>query len=108
MSEQSALSQNPQELDHTGTFDDLLAEVAMTYPLAGWLGSAAGLVPTLFALAALALIAAGFAVSLWPAADPDVVRHEHADLASNHPHLKGQEQTHAHVFVIDDLHARWP
>ena len=34
MSEQSALSQNPQELDHTGTFDDLLAEVAMTYPLA--------------------------------------------------------------------------
>jgi len=36
MSEQSALSQNPQELDHTGTFDDLLAEVAMTYPLAGY------------------------------------------------------------------------
>jgi len=36
MSEQSALSQNPQELDHTGTFDDLLAEVAMTYPLAAY------------------------------------------------------------------------
>jgi hypothetical protein len=36
MSEQSALSQNPQGLDHTGTFDDLLAEVAMTYPLAGY------------------------------------------------------------------------
>jgi hypothetical protein len=36
MSEQSTLTKDPQELDHTGTFDDLLAEVAMTYPLAGY------------------------------------------------------------------------
>jgi hypothetical protein len=36
MSEQSTLPKDPQELDHTGTFDDLLAEVAMTYPLAGY------------------------------------------------------------------------
>jgi hypothetical protein len=36
MSEQSTLSRDPQELDHTGTFDDLLAEVAMTYPLAAY------------------------------------------------------------------------
>ena len=34
MSDQSTLTKDPQELDHTGTFDDLLAEVAMTYPLA--------------------------------------------------------------------------
>jgi hypothetical protein len=34
MSEHPMLTQDPQELDHTGTFDDLLAEVAMTYPLA--------------------------------------------------------------------------
>ena len=34
MSEQSTLTDDPQGLDHTGTFDDLLAEVAMTYPLA--------------------------------------------------------------------------
>ena len=34
MAEQRTLTQDPQELDHTGTFDDLLAEVAMTYPLA--------------------------------------------------------------------------
>jgi hypothetical protein len=27
-------TQDPQELDHNGTFDDLLAEVALTYPLA--------------------------------------------------------------------------
>jgi hypothetical protein len=36
VSEQRTLPTNPQELDHTGTFDDLLAEVAMTYPLAGY------------------------------------------------------------------------
>jgi hypothetical protein len=37
MTEQrSTLPKDPQELDHTGTFDDLLAEVAMTYPLAGY------------------------------------------------------------------------
>lgn len=34
MSEHPTLTRDPQELDHTGTFDDLLAEVAMTYPLA--------------------------------------------------------------------------
>jgi hypothetical protein len=39
--EQSTLSKDPQELDHTGTFDDLLAEVAMTYPLAGYTAAAA-------------------------------------------------------------------
>jgi hypothetical protein len=34
MGEHPPLELDPQELDHTGTFDDLLAEVAMTYPLA--------------------------------------------------------------------------
>ena len=36
MSEQSTLRKDPQELDRNGTYDDLLAEVAMTYPLAGY------------------------------------------------------------------------
>jgi hypothetical protein len=34
--EQTTLDRDPQELDHNGTLDDLLAEVAMTYPLAGY------------------------------------------------------------------------
>jgi hypothetical protein len=34
MSEQNTLTDDQRELEHTGTFDDLLAEVAMTYPLA--------------------------------------------------------------------------
>jgi hypothetical protein len=33
---QKTLETEPQELDHNGTLDDLLAEVAMTYPLAGY------------------------------------------------------------------------
>jgi hypothetical protein len=40
MSQHSTLPREPQELDHTGTFDDLLAEVAMTYPLAGYTAAA--------------------------------------------------------------------
>jgi hypothetical protein len=39
MSEQSTLPKDPQQLDHTGTFDDLLAEVAMTYPLAPYVAA---------------------------------------------------------------------
>jgi hypothetical protein len=42
MGDHPTLTTDPQELDHTGTFDDLLAEVAMTYPLAP---SAAGVEP---------------------------------------------------------------
>jgi hypothetical protein len=33
---QTILERDEQELEHTGTLDDLLAEVAMTYPLAGF------------------------------------------------------------------------
>lgn len=40
MTEHPLLTKDPQELDHTGTFDDLLAEVAMTYPLAGYTAAA--------------------------------------------------------------------
>jgi hypothetical protein len=36
MTEHPPLTKDPQELEHTGTLDDLLAEVAMTYPLAGF------------------------------------------------------------------------
>jgi hypothetical protein len=33
---QTILERDQQELEHNGTLDDLLAEVAMTYPLAGF------------------------------------------------------------------------
>lgn len=80
----------------------------LTYPLAGWLGPAIGLAGTLFALAIVALAGAGLAWRLWPAADPEVFRHEHANLPPDHPHLDSEKRVHAHVFVIDDIHTRWP
>jgi hypothetical protein len=36
MTEPKVHAKDPQELDHNGTYDDLLAEVALTYPLAGY------------------------------------------------------------------------
>jgi H+ antiporter protein len=80
----------------------------LTYPLAGWLGSAAGLVPTLLVLAAITLCGVLLARTVWPASDDDVVPHRHPDLPSDHPHVYGELTGHAHAFVIDDLHHRWP
>jgi predicted MFS family arabinose efflux permease len=81
----------------------------LTYPLAGWLGAKAGMPVTLAVLGALTLVAVSAAVALWPASDPDVVEHAHPDLDPSHPHLDcvGTHR-HAHAFVIDDLHHRWP
>lgn len=80
----------------------------LTYPLAGWLGSKAGLGPTFFVLTAVSLAGTVLAARLWPVADPDVVRHAHPDLPTDHPHLTGSDSAHAHSYVIDDLHPKWP
>ena len=80
----------------------------LTYPLAGWLGPAIGLAETSFVLAIVALAGAGLAWRLWLAADPNVIRHDHANLPPGHPHLDSEKRVHAHSFVIDDLHIRWP
>src|SRR4051812_7614600 len=83
----------------------------VTYPLAGWLGRAAGIPATLLVLGGLTLLGAGLAAYLWPAADPEEIEHTHPDLNADHPHLRehrGQGHRHAHAFIIDDLHRRWP
>jgi H+ antiporter protein len=80
----------------------------LTYPLAGWFGSAAGLVPTLLVLSAITLSGVLLARAVWPASDDDVVPHHHPDLPSDHPHVHDKHAGHAHAFVIDDLHHRWP
>lgn len=82
----------------------------ISYPLAGWAGAALGLRPTSVILGLLAGIALGVAFVVWPAHDPEVVPHDHADLPADHPHLREHAQSgwHAHQFVIDDLHRRWP
>lgn len=85
----------------------------LTYPLAGWLGAAAGMAPTFLALGGLTALGAVIALALWPADDPEIVEHVHADLPPDHPHLRNAEPTaqglrHAHAFVIDEYHRRWP
>ncbi|CAN5182510.1 MFS transporter [soil metagenome] len=69
----------------------------LTYPVAGALGSSAGMVPALLALGAITIVGALTAWKLWPKNDPDVLEHEHPD-----------GSTHSHPFVIDDEHRRWP
>ena len=80
----------------------------ITYPLAGWLGTAAGIPVTLLALGLLAALGTGLAFALWPATDPEAVPHEHPELAADHPHLAGGGRSHSHDYVIDDLHRHWP
>ncbi len=80
----------------------------ITYPLAGWLGSSAGIPATLLVLGTITLVGVAIALAYWPAHDPEVLPHEHADLPVNHPHLQTHRGSHAHTFVIDDLHRRWP
>ena len=79
----------------------------LTYPLAGWLGPSVGMPSTLAILGAVTLAGVATAARLWPAAEPDVIEHAHPDLDVRHPHLHGGRR-HAHVYVIDDLHHRWP
>ncbi|MGG7644597.1 MFS transporter [Rhodovulum sp. YNF3179] len=78
-----------------------------SYPLAGWLMTAAGAVPALLGLATLATGGLLAALALWPAADPEAPLHRHDDLPSDHPHIAGG-RAHRHGYVIDDLHPRWP
>lgn len=85
----------------------------LTYPLAGWLGSTAGLPFTSFVLASIAALAVMAAIRLWPSFDPDEIVHSHLLLDPRHPHLGeapvgGAGQLHSHKFVIDRDHRKWP
>jgi MFS family permease len=80
----------------------------ITYPLAGWLGTVAGMPVTLLALGVIAALGTALAFVLWPAADPETVAHDHPELGSNHTHLAGGRASHSHAYMIDELHRHWP
>lgn len=83
----------------------------ISYPLAGWVGARYGLSVALAALTILATLGLALAWRKWPAHDPDVIVHEHEQLADDDPHLLAHRQadgTHRHRFVIDERHTRWP
>ncbi|MBJ6127855.1 MFS transporter [Microvirga splendida] len=81
----------------------------LTYPLAGWLGRAAGMPMTLAVLGVVTLLGFVLAARLWPADDPEEIAHAHPELPPDHPHLREhRDHGHAHAFAIDDLHRHWP
>jgi len=103
----------------------------LTYPLAGWLASAAGTGAAFAGLGALAALGGLAAYGLWPAGDP--VELEHAHPGGEHDHLHSHDDPHhahdhagwegpaphahphrhapvrhRHAFVIDLHHPSWP
>ena len=96
----------------------------VAYPAAGWLGARVGMGAAFWVAAASAAAGTILAARLWPARDPLVIEHSHADLVHRHgarddPHHaaaiplgagghRHPPERHAHAFVIDDHHTRWP
>lgn len=102
----------------------------VTYPLAGWLGSAFGLDTAFVVLAVLVLASLAVAVVLWPAQDSRQLVHEHGAQEHTHMHVHDEHHQHAHEgwegpephshphyhtpmrhthdFAIDLHHAEWP
>lgn len=81
----------------------------IAYPLAGQVGAAFGQQAAFLVLAALALCGVVAAIRVWPALDPNVIEHDHPELAQDHPHRRDHDRTgQTHTFVIDDLHQGWP
>ena len=81
----------------------------ITYPLAGWVGGAFGMPAAMSLLGLVAFGASTLAILVWPAGQDEELLHEHPDLPSGHPHLRGTHgHRHRHVFVIDDEHRVWP
>ncbi|WAL99807.1 MFS transporter [Streptomyces sp. Je 1-369] len=85
----------------------------LTYPLAGWLAATAGMTVAAATLTVLALAAATTAALLWPTHDPARLTHLHTALPADDPHLADAHAgphgwRHAHDYVIDVRHPRWP
>ncbi len=82
----------------------------VTYPLAGWVAKLISLPVALGLLGALACLAALVGRWLWPAAETNILTHDHPDLPPDHPHRRAHDGAdgHRHVFVIDDDHPNWP
>jgi MFS family permease len=79
----------------------------IAYPLAGFASAQFGTDVAFAALAALCALGALGAGLIWPAHEPDTLSHHHDELPADHPHL-ANAQAHAHDYIIDALHPRWP
>ena len=77
------------------------------YPLVGQLGARVSMSAAFVGMAALSAIGVVAALRLWPAHDPDVIPHDHADLPADDPH-HAEHAKGDHAFVIDRRHPKWP
>ncbi len=82
----------------------------ITYPIAGFLGAKMGMPITFGVLGLLTVVGVVLAALMWPAHDPDVLEHQHAE--GDHAHFADGERTgpgkHQHAFTIDQQHPNWP
>jgi len=81
----------------------------LTYPLAGWLGAAAGLQSAVLVLGAVACASGALAMRVWPANDSGPIAHLHIGLEKGHPHVADAIPVpggwrHEHDLVDDALH----
>ena len=85
----------------------------IAYPVAGLVSAEVDPGAAFLVLAGLCGSGAVLGLLIWPASDPEAVPHTHDDLAPDDPHMseghamEGQAG-HAHPFVIDEQHRRWP
>jgi MFS family permease len=85
----------------------------IAYPVAGLVSAQANPQAAFLVLAVLCGLGAVLALAIWPAHDPLNLVHRHDDLSPDDPHLKEHTldelgEAHAHPFIIDDQHRRWP
>ncbi len=102
----------------------------VAYPVAGWLGAAAGLTIAFAVLAAVAAAATIASALLWPRPEEAVITHVHAAMDHDHLHVHDEHHQHdhegcegaephshphrhvptkhKHAFVIDFHHPGWP
>jgi MFS family permease len=84
------------------------------YPVAGWLGAAAGMPAAFLALAVLGGVGLCGAWWVWPAETDVELEHDHYGLPPDDAHLTDALTLptggfrHRHAFVVDDLHPHWP
>ena len=85
----------------------------IAYPVAGMVSAEVDPGAAFLVLAGLCATGTALALVIWPRHDPENLRHRHDDLAADDPHLaEGHaadgDDAHAHPFVIDERHPRWP
>jgi MFS family permease len=86
----------------------------LTYPIAGWLTTAAGFTTTWVVLAVLGVMGMVVALRMWPRHDPELLTHLH-EVGTIDParladavRVGDRYYRHTHAYVIDAEHPRWP